>query len=432
MTTCPDHEALAGFMERRLAEPQQSEIERHVAGCVSCLDVLAAAAIPAETLPQTPVTPMVPVRATATVPARSWVPALAAGLALLVTGGVGYRAMGVASEQVRVTAIRMATDRFGESVDVEQLGFKLGPGLGQITVKAQRLDLGALGNVAAAEVVLAPRRLGVGRSDVRALRLFAPAFRWTLAEEDPARVTPGAALGALALAPTVEIVGGVLRIDQSNGPAIIIEDLSVATQTIGGQVHLRATATLADGTLSVRGTLDAEASRVDLTIGGHDLPSAILPYVRDWADGLTALAVRVTGGNDTWRWAGRLAVADARMPGLDLAGDLAESLRIAPGALSAPDAGLADLRATFRLDERGWRVPRGVVVQGALETRARLRGAPGGSVTGEGIAFLPSAVSRALIARRSLAGVHHTTNGRLEIPIRLHGEAGRMTVVRSH
>ncbi len=432
MTPCPDHEVLTGFIERQLPEPQRAEIERHVAGCGSCLDVVAAAAIPAEQTPAlTP--PARPVRLAAPAPTsrRPASYALAAGLALLVTAGIGYLGMGVVTEQARLAAVRMATEQLGLSVDVESLGMAVAGDLRAIRVTARQLDLGAFGRAVAAEFEIAPGDLAFGAPTLRAIRLFAPEFRWTLEEDDPERLRLADALGAFALAPAIEIHDAVLHVNQPNGPPIVVEHLSATAHTVDGRVRVRATGTLGDGTLSIRGSIDTDDEpRVDVTIGGWDLPSAVLPYVRDWMDGRLTMALRVTGATSNPRWAGRLRIADARLLGLDPLRDLAASFWLKQAALSTSRNQAAGVRATVRIDQDGWRVPRGRIVQGELETRMVVKGTPDAGVTGEGVALLSEAPAAALIARSPLFRLYGTRTGRLRIPFALQGVPGKVTIVR--
>ena len=257
MTQCPDHQALAGFIEQRVPEPERTEIELHVAGCVTCLDIMAAAMMPAATAEQESGAPPM-TRTNRPSLRRIWSQAMAAGLALFLTGTVGYLAAVFTGEQIRLAAVRIATERFGTPLEVQSLGFSAGPETGTITVRARQLDLGAFGQAAVAEFDLALGRLGVGTPVLRAVRLFAPEFRWTLSEHESDRPRLREALAAWAMAPTVEIVDAVLHLHQSNGPAIVVEHLSASARRSGARVDVRATATLGAGTLGVHGTVDTE------------------------------------------------------------------------------------------------------------------------------------------------------------------------------
>ena len=142
------------------------------------------------------------------------------------------------------------------------------------------------------------------------------------------------------------------------------------------------------------------------------------------------MVLRATGDSNNWRLAGRLHLAEASLRGIDPLRDLAASYRLDPGVLSTRATRVADVRATVRIDSSGWRVPRSLLLQGDLETRMIAHSTTAASVLGEGFARLPEDRATALIALNPLFRLYGTRRGRLLIPFRVQGEAGRAVVVR--
>jgi len=219
---CPDDELLAAFAEARLDEAMGGAVERHVAECSSCLDVVAvcvpARGVAVAELPS-------PLPDTARVTSRRWRWALAASL-VLVAGGLVLVAAEYPQHRLAMGLSRLASRWLAARVEIDGIAVRVGPSASLlVTLRDVRLGRDVF-RAEAVEVTVGLAALASGDSALRSIRLVRPlvsvtspeslAGAWS--ERGRARV-----LSALGDAERVDVVDGRVEV---RGMAIAVEDVS--------------------------------------------------------------------------------------------------------------------------------------------------------------------------------------------------------------
>jgi hypothetical protein len=373
--TCPDDESLGAWIEARLAPATQEELERHVASCPTCLDVVAsalatsnaettAAAVP------TPVRPGVSLR---------W---LALAASLLIAIGVGYAGARVALERGRAAIAARASETLRMPIAI-----------GSMTVLAGNLDgvrlrLGdvRLGDtvVDALDVELAAAALLRGTIEIAALHLHGASLDLRGANV-AGQAAPLVALASVPDVPKVTLDDVQLRIDP--GPlggaplslAGVRGEMSLGDPTA---VAIDFTAAVAGGTMRLRGDIGRSPATLALELTADTLDATTLAGRR--IAGPADVHASITGPVTDPRVHGTVRIAPATLTGI--------VLPVPPTAVSPRGAPLSidELHAAFAWRHRVLRLRRLHLATPTLTAGASLQLLPNRTLTGTGTAALSS------------------------------------------
>lgn len=387
MTACPDDETLATLLEDRLDAPTREAVERHVAACPSCLDVVAAA-LPARAAPAGP----------RRVPLPAAGLAAAAGLALVVGTGLGYLGARTALERTGDVVAAAVGEALGVPLAVGGAGVSVTRDLRTVRLRLRAVELGPGARADAIEVALAASSLTAERPTIERLRLERPELRIAVAAEP----LGGAGWTRLLAGPPVELVDAVLIVDLGPDGTLRLEGVSgtVLPSAAGAAVALVGRA--AGAVVGVRGTIEREPRpRFALTIGGEGLAAEALPAVGARGRGRLDLTLTVRGPLAAPRVAGRARLSGASLTGWNpLAGAAVTAddpgAAAAIGALGRRDLAVDTLELAFTARPGAWRVTRARLVHGASVTSLTLARGPGGRLAGRGTIGVADAAAGAV------------------------------------
>lgn len=430
---CPDVEALAAWSEGRGRAIERAAIERHVAECGTCADVVAAALPPDERALAARVTTSgdrVIARTRAAV--ARW--AVAATL-IVATAALAYTAVGVVVDRARVEIARRATRAIGEPVTIARMRVGVAHDLGSLELRLGGVRIGDTDATTAETVALSvPFASLVAREPaISRLRLVGAVIH--LGPES-ARAQGGLRIGgantvavALAAAP-VEIDEGTLIIGAPATPPLRLDHVSGTTTPVDGRVQASLSASLAGATVSVEGTLPLDdTTPISITIAGHQVAMASVPYTPGHLTGTADLSIRVTGTARAPIIAGRVFVQGGRIVGWNPLPDLLHG-SAAAGALAAvspqlagADLGFDELRAVFLSEPHGWRIPRIYVTSAGLTAGAILGVDVDRRIDGNGTLRMPPEITTALVATMPALAAIRAEDRTVTVPITIGGSA---------
>ena len=305
-SACPDAEALAAYVESRLDDPTGAAVERHVASCGHCLDVVAAVLETTAAAEQTAPRVSAPPRAAADRPRRRGIlrGAIAAGLAFVVTAAVAYGAVQAALHALAAAIAGRATVAIGEAVNLGGVRITLDRDV--LHVALDHLTIGDAGrgrsSADSVELSLALAALARGRVDVARVRIVGATMRFDLSARSAApRRRSAHDLERLAVAATiapVELVDATIVLDVAGAAPVRVERVGGTITPEGANVRIALTGTFRGGELSARGTIGTTpAAAVDLELRSRGVDARTLPLATLGAptDGGGDVALRVAG-----------------------------------------------------------------------------------------------------------------------------------------
>ena len=281
---CPDAELMAGLLENRLDAPTRAAIERHLAQCPHCLDVVAAVA-PASDDGLIATEPTIPSR-------RLLRGTIAAGLAFVVTAAVAYGGAQLALRGLARALSARASAALGDRVDVGTLRIAIAPRAGTLSLGFDRIAIGgrarARSTADALDVMLGLAPLIHGTVRVDGVRLLRPVFHVTAPADDPAGPRPArelAEVAALAALAPIAVVDGTVIVERRTAAPLRIDAIDGTLTprsdalhiTIGGKSGTARIDVSGTAALDAAATLDLEvltsgASAADLAVFAPDLP----------------------------------------------------------------------------------------------------------------------------------------------------------------
>jgi hypothetical protein len=142
---CPSDELLAAFVERGIAAHRRADVERHVAGCPTCLDVVAASLAPVADVDVTRVASGASVWAE-TPPSRPWRSwAIAASLLLTLGASVFVMRERYLGAPMAPTMARLGARLLGLSLQAGSMDLRLGAELGTFVIALKDVTIGRVG-----------------------------------------------------------------------------------------------------------------------------------------------------------------------------------------------------------------------------------------------------------------------------------------------
>jgi hypothetical protein len=400
MEACPTDEELAAFIEQGLAEDMRDRVERHVAVCPTCVDVVAAALPPAAAAAPA-IAPVRRDRAGAT--GRSWTRwAMAAGV-LLVGGGLVVGALqGPVLGRLGSGLTGIAARFLGTPLRADTFQVRLGDTPGTFVVMLREVQIGReLGMFATAEEVGMTVALAApvfGEPVVAAMHVVGPVVELagpgslSLAWPASERAKVFALLGQ---ASRVDVAEGRVLLRGPSGNLLAIDHVIGGIERTADGARIALQGQTARGEVDVVGTLGREDRSVALTISGRALDLAAMPLLTHRLVGSADVRIEMTSKGDELRADGRIAVRNGRLIGqgptrvLPLDAETTATLAgIAPD-LAGADLAFEDARAVFALRHGTWRLPRVFVTTRAAIAGGRARVDAHGTVTGHGTLRLP-------------------------------------------
>jgi hypothetical protein len=274
-------------------------------------------------------------------------------------------------------------------------------------------------------IALAP--LWDGVVDVERIRLVEPALG--LSQPSPSTSSPAVsarstrldthrAAALVAAGPPVEIESGTLDLDFPENAPLHVERLAARSVREGDWVRFTLVGSTAGGLVTATGVLAAGDGRTfTITVGGHGLSLAGLPYLRDLATGTGDVNLTISRNRVRTRVGGRVLVRHGHtLGGNPIAALLGEALGV--GALPglAPELTENQLlfdeaRAVFAWRGGDWRISRGFASSAGIDVAGTLKATEAGELEGEASLSLPPAIAEPLLTSvpaltrgRNLAG----------------------------
>lgn len=442
---CPDDEVLAALIEDRLAETERARVERHVARCEVCLDVVAATtsvAAASQAGPPALETEARPRRAAAT---STWRRFAIAASVLIVSGlTVGVLASTFGSHLVGPQLAKIGSRLLGVPLHVGRASVHLGGAPGQVVLRFRELSIGRVGRLSATAdelsvtvALAAPlsggapiTRVRVTRPDVDLLAYGSMALVGSRAGR--ARIL--AALGA----DRIEVDGGRIVVPGVNGHPLVLSEVTGGAVREGDVFRLALQGRAAEGTVDVTGHVGVDGQALVLTIGGRELQAAAIPPFGAGLRGTMDVRLDLHGEGDTLRADGRVAVRNGAL----LARSPATLLGIDPGvrgvlvaldpALGGDDLAFEEARAVLAWKQGTWRLPRIFVTAGGIVAGGRARIGADQVVSGRGTVRLPAALAADLEPHVPALEPFRDASGAVTLPFGVTGDlaAPSMTLGR--
>jgi len=384
LSPCPDAEALSGFVEARLPALEAGAVERHVAACADCLDIVAAV-LPSETTPASTADGRVQVaRARRVSPMPVWLPGAIAALLVLVVGGLAghFAARLVLARAADALATRMSL-ALGAPVTIDAVGLGATDTAVVVRLGGIRLEGESRGSAVASRVDLALPLTTLLRGDLAIARaeIVRPILAMQVASGTAAAGgRPAFELaklwGVLARGPAIAIADGTLLLHLDDDSLLRIAALDLAVDGVTTRT-LRATARVGTGVLALHGIREPDGA-LALRLDGRDLRLAS-PIAGLAVGGPVDLAATLVGSPTAPRLRLRLRMTEATIvPG---------ALAMPTGPIIPPDAvgfRVRGLRLALRPFGTGWTIDRFAVTgpDGTLAAEGALsRGTLSGSGT---------------------------------------------------
>jgi len=400
---CPDDETLAAWIDGHGAAPTRAAVERHVASCAVCLDVVAAVLPPADEAAERRAARTV----AAAAPRRTTRWALAASV-ILVTAALAYGATGVFAERARIELERRAAAALGEPVAIERLHVSLAHDLRGVEIALDGICIGDNEPITAdaIQLTIPLASLAAGTPALSRVRVAGLVIRIATKPGTAGRGglggRPEPIVAAVGTTP-LEITEGTLVVDVPGAP-LRFDHLAGTTTPAGGRVELALDAAIAGGTVHAEGELAADAAGpLSLTISGRGLTAAALPFVQGKISGTADLLLRITGTVGAPQIAGRALVSGGRVAGwnplqpLLARGDAAGAVAAHVPQLAGGDLVFDELRVAVSSTTDGWHVSRAYVTSSGVVAGAMLDVTGAGDVRGDGSVRLPATLATALI-----------------------------------
>jgi hypothetical protein len=437
---CPSDELLASWIERRVRADERDAVERHVAECTTCSDVVGAALAPADQplarrVARTSAVPQATRRRSPAAPGRSpavrW--AVAAGL-MLATAALAYAALDAGLARVRDELARRAGVALGQPVVIGRLGFGLTPDLHSLVLRARDVRVGGDDGLAAEgiEVRLSLTALAARTLQVERVRLLGPVIH----VGGTAPTGSGASAGhigganvvaaALGTAP-LEIIEGTLVADLP-GTVLRIEHLAGTATPDHSRVQISLAGSTAGGTVSVNGDIPAGSSGdLSLSFSGRGLDVAALPFARDRLTGNADLSMWLAGTTDAPTAGGRALVRGGRARGWNpfpqalSALDGNGAIRARFPAVAETDLTFDELRVAVMKAPRDWRIPRLYVTSNDFIVGGALQIEGDQSLSGTATVQLAAPLAAAVVAASPALGAARADDLTLTLPLDVTG-----------
>ncbi len=405
MDACPTDEELGAFVELRLASEERTGVEEHLAGCASCLDVVAAM-LP-ESLKAPDVAPVTSQPSPRRVPARDrnrwrrW--AIAAGIVLAGSAALLALLQRPLVDRLGPGLTRLATRWLGTDMHADAFTVRLGssPGTFVVTLRDVKIggDLGMFVRADEIGLTVALAAPMFGAPPISQLRVVGPIVE-ILGPESMALAWPARdrerVLALLSQSDRLDVLEGRFVVRGATGAALVIDHVAGGLERTADGVKIALQGRVASGSVDVVGTLGADDHRLTLTVAGRDLDTVAVPLLAQRMTGVADLRLDLTSRGDDLRADGRIAVRKGRLVGrgtsrvLALDGPTAARLAEVAPSLVGDDLAFDEARAIFAWRGGTWRLPRIFLTTGPTIVGGRARVDADGDVTGQGTLHLPA------------------------------------------
>ena len=439
---CPDEEALAALIEDRLADTERARLERHVARCDACLDIVAAA-IPgvtavAETKPKVSDVERPSRRSGSSTVWRRF--AMVASVLLVVGLIVGMLGGSFGAHVVGSQLAKIGSRVLGIPLHVGHASVHLGGAPGQVVLRLRELSIGRTGRVSATAeelaitVALAAPLSGAGpitqvrvtRPDVD-LRAYGPT---ELVGSRAGRARVLAALGG----DWVEVEDGRIVLAGVDGHPLVLSAVTGGAVREGDQLRIALQGRAAEGTLDVTGHVGLDAHGLVLTIGGRDLQATAIPLFGKGLRGIMDVRLDIHAAGDKLRADGRVAVRSgalldrepAKLLGLDP--DVRAALTAMVPTLDGDDLMFDEARVALAWRQGTWMLPRIFLTAHGVVAGGRLRISADRGVSGRGTVRLPAELVADLVPHAPALERFRDASGAATLPFDVTGDLASPSV----
>jgi hypothetical protein len=431
--SCPGDELLAAFVDGRVAAHRRADVERHVAACPVCLDVVAASLTPGTEVACAPVAEAEPNdvgRHAPSTPWRTW--AIAASVVLTLGASLfAMRERFVAP--MMPTLARLGTRLLGLPVQAEAVDIRLGDAPGTFVVAFRDVTVGTIGRRYHADEIGMTMTFAapfVGDAPVQSVRITRPIV--DLVGRDPkdiiaSRGERSKAIELLGQANRVEVENARILLAGPDGTPFVVEGIvgGIERTAVGARLAFRGRA--AGGDVDLVGTLAGDARDVTLTIGGRALDATALPLLRAGLKGVVDLRMDVRAVGGDVRVDGRISIRNGALLGRgaatlpQLSPESRTALAARDAALAGADLPFEDARAMFAWRGRSWRIERlyatshGIIVGGRAAIGAT------GALRGHGTLRVPADLVTVLESHEPALAPFRDAGGTATLPVSLGG-----------
>ena len=437
--TCPDDETLVALIEHRVLGDRLARLERHVATCPACLDVLAA------TLP--PVTGISSPdeqieRLARNVPTRArephrmrWRRWAMAAVVLLAVGGLllGATRWSI-GEHVAPTLARLGTKLLGARLAAKTVNVRFGDEPSTLVVTLHQVGIGdASERLASADAIAVTVALAAPLSGdplITGVRVTRPELNF-MARDSAALVSSKAdraqVLALLAQASRIDVVDGRVLLPGPAGTSLAVEALTGGVERTADGARLALEGHTAGGVVDVVGTIAGAGHDVEVTIGGRGLDATALPILSARLSGIVDLHLDVTTRANALRAEGRVAVRKGHLVGrgpvalLRLSAPVRDILAGFDPALAGDDLPFDDARAIVVWRHGTWRLPRIFVTTRDVIAGGRASISARDEVSGHGTLRLPPQLAGALQPEVPLLTGFRDESGAATVPFAVGG-----------
>jgi hypothetical protein len=439
---CPSDELLAAFVERSIAVHRRADVERHVADCPTCLDVVAASLTPAADVDVTRVDSGGSVWAETPTPPRPWRSwAIAASLLLSLGASVFVMRERYLGEPMAPAMARLGARMLGLSLQAGDMDLRLGAELGTFVIALKDVTIGRVGRRYHADEIgmtLALAAPLTGEWSVQYVHVTRPTLDLVGRDPKDILVSPserGRALELLGQANRVDVEDARLLLAGPDGTPFAVDGIAGGIERTPSGAKLAFRGRAAGGELDLVGTVSGDDRDVTLTIGGRDLVAGELPLLRAGLRGTVELRLDVRNAGGDVRVDGRVAIRAGQLLGrgpaalASLSAESRAALAARDGAFAGADLPFDDARAMFAWRNGTWRLQRLYLATLGAVAGGRARIAGNGAVSGHGTVRLPAEIVADLEPHEPTLGGFRDTGGTATLPLTVGGSIASPEIV---
>lgn len=437
--TCPDDETLVALIEHRVVGDRLARLERHVATCPTCLDVVAATLPPVTEIrsPDEPVQRLVTnvptfTRGPHAIRLHRW--AMAAGVLLAVGGLLLGATRWPIGEHVATTLARLGTKLLGARLAAKTVDVRFGGEPSTLVVTLHQVGIGDVSErLASADAIAVTVALAAPLSGkplitgVRVTRL-----ELNLVAGDPAALVSSRAdraqvLALLAQVSRIDVVDGRVLLPGPGRTSLAVEALTGGVERTVDGARLALEGRTAGAVVDVAGTIAGAEHDIEITIGGRELDATALPILSARLSGIVDLHLDVTTRANALRADGRVAVRKGHLVGrgpvalLRLSAPARDILAGFDPALGGDDLPFDDARAIVAWRHGTWRLPRIFVTMRNVIAGGRASISARGELSGHGALRLPPELAGALQPEAPLLTGFREESGAATVPFAVGG-----------
>ena len=437
--TCPDDETLVALIEHRVVGDRLARLERHVATCPTCLDVVAATLPPVTGIrsPDEQIERLVRNVPTLTrgphaIRLHRW--AMAAGVLLAVGGLLLGATRWPIGEHVATTLARLGTKLLGAQLAAKTVDVRFADEPSTLVVTLYQVGIGdASERLVSADAIAVTVALAAplsGEPVITGVRVTHPEL--SLVARDSATLVSSKAdraqvLALLARASRIDVVDGRVLLPGPGGTSLAVEALTGGVERTADGARLALQGRTAGGAVDVMGTIAGAEHDIEATIGGRGLDATALPILGARLSGIVDLHLDLTTRANVLRVDGRVAARKGHLVGrgpvalLRLSVPVRDILAGFDPALVGDDLPFDDARAIVVWHHGTWRFPRIFVTTRDVIAGGRASISARGEVSGHGTLRLPPELAGALQPEAPLLTGFRDESGAATVPFTVGG-----------